>query len=332
MERLRRSRGLVSARFSAHNGGMAIRSALTPFPRAFQEFREGDAPQKAAALSFYAVTAIPPLVVLFTAILGLVYSGPQAAEQLVGQVSSLFGQSTGDTIAEILQRRSKASNGTAVLTGTVVLLLGASGFFVELQKALNHVWSVQPDPNAGWKDVVVKRVLSMGVVLGTGFLMLASLILSTFIAVASHWVERHVSWSISSASLTDAFLSVAMLTGVFALIYKYLPDVHVRWSDVWRGAFTTALLFMIGKFALGWYLGRSNFTADYGSAGALVLIMFWVYYSSMILLFGAELTQAHSEASGHQAQPHRHARRCVKHRGRLAPTGGDEHKASPSPA
>lgn len=291
---------------------MAIPSSLALFPQAFREFREGDAPQKAAALSFYAVAAIPPLMVLFTAIVGLVYSGPEAAEQLVGQISSLFGTDTGETIAEILNRRATAANGTAVLTGTVVLLLGASGFFVELQKALNHVWSVQPDPNAGWKDTVVKRALSMAVVIGTGFLMLASLVLSTFIAATSHWLEQQLGWSLSAASVTDAALGLAMITGMLALIFKYLPDVDVRWSDVWRGAFMTALLFMIGKFALGWYLGRSNLTADYGSAGALVLILFWVYYSSMIMLFGAELTQAQAELSGHDPPAHSHARKCPK--------------------
>ncbi len=287
---------------------MAAHAALSPFKTAFQDFREEDAPQKAAALSFYAVTAIPPLAVLLTAILGLVYSGPQAAQELVGQVTSLFGQQTGDTIAEILQRRDESSNGTAAIGGLVVLLMGASGFFVELQKALNSVWGVQPDPNASWKSTIVKRLMSMTVVLGTGFLLLVSLLVSTVIAVASSWMEAKLGLSPAFASLAEVGLGFAMITGMFALIFKYLPDANIPWSDVGRGAATTALLFMVGKFALGWYLGRSNFTADYGSAGALVLILFWVYYSSMILLFGAEITQAQAEARGHQVVPQKHAR------------------------
>lgn len=287
---------------------MAVSTAISPFKTAFQDFKDEDAPQKAAALSFYAVTAIPPLVVLLTAILGLAYSGPQAAQELTAQVSSLFGQQTGDTIAEILQRRSESSNGVAALGGVTILLLGASGFFVELQKALNAIWGVQPDPDASWKSTIAKRLLSMTVVLGTGFLLLVSLVLSTIIAVASSWMESRLGLSPVFASLGDAVIGFAMITGMFALIFKYLPDADVPWSDVGRGAAITAALFLVGKFALGWYLGRSNFTADYGSAGALVLILFWVYYSSMILLFGAEVTQAQAEARGHQVVPQKHAR------------------------
>lgn len=287
---------------------MAIRTAVSPFKTAFHDFKEEDAPQKAAALSFYAVTAIPPLVVLLTAILGLVYSGPQAAQELTAQISSLFGQDTGNTIAEILERRSESSNGIAALGGLAILLVGASGFFVELQKALNSVWGVQPDPDANWKSTVAKRLLSMTVVLGTGFLLLVSLVASTVIAVASSWMEARFGLSPAFASLAEVVIGFAMITGMFALIFKYLPDADIPWSDVGRGAAITASLFLVGKFALGWYLGRSNFTADYGSAGALVLILFWVYYSSMILLFGAEITQAQAEARGHQIVPQKHAR------------------------
>lgn len=267
-----------------------------------------DCPTVAAALSFYAVAAIPPLVVLLTAIFSLVYSGPEAAQHLVHQVSNLFGASTGQTVGEILQRRADSPNGTAAVTGLVVLLVGASGFFAQLQKALNQVWGVEPDPNAGWKDTVFKRVISMTVVLGTGFLLLVSLIVSAFIAAASRWLEAQVGLSVSLAAVTEAALGFALVTGLFALIFMYLPDVEVRWSDVWRGAAATSLFFMVGKFALGWYLGRSDFSADYGSAGALVLILFWVYYSSMILLYGAELTQAQAKARGHAMIPQGHAR------------------------
>ena len=286
---------------------MPVPSALAPFKTALRDFRDEDAAQKAAALSFYAVTAIPPIVVLLAAILGLVYSGPQAAQQLVGQVSALFGQDTGNTIGEILQRRADAPNGAAALTGLAVLLLGASGFFVELQKALNAVWGVKPNPEAGWKDVVFKRVLSMTVVLGTGFLMLVSLVVSAVIAAASNWLEGRLGWSVGFASFAEALIGLAMITGMFALIFKYLPDVEIGWSEVWRGALTTATLFLVGKSALGWYLGRSTFTADYGSAGALVLILFWVYFSSMILLFGAELTQAQVAVHGRKVEPQGHA-------------------------
>jgi membrane protein len=286
---------------------MAIPPAFALIKKAITDFIEEDSAQSAAALSFYAVTAIPPLAVLLTAILGLVYSGPQAAQQLVDQVTSLFGQSTGETIASILERRAQAPNGAAALTGLAVLLLGASGFFVQLQKALNHVWGVKADPEAGWKDMFVKRMLGMTVVLGTGFLLLISLMFSAILAATSSWLESHLGWSISLAAFAENAISLAMITCMFVLMFRGLPDVKIRWSDVWRGALATSLLFLVGKFALGWYLGRTDFTADYGSAGALVLILFWVYYSSMILLFGAKLTRVQAEARGLKVVPEQHA-------------------------
>jgi membrane protein len=287
---------------------MELPPSLAPYRQAFEDFRDADIPQRAAALSFYAITALPPLVVLLTAILGLAYSGPRAAQELVDQVAWLFGQATADTIADILKRRASASNGVAAVTSLLVALLGASGFFLELQKALNHVWGVQTDPNAGWRTTILKRVLNMGVVLGTGGLLLASLIASAALAVASRQLESQLGWQVSLAAMADSAVALALIAAVFALLFRSLPDVILGWRHVWRGALLTSLLFVLGKFALGWYLGRSDFAADYGSAGALVLIVFWVYYSSMILLFGAELTKAHALASGYVIRPERHAR------------------------
>lgn len=286
---------------------MDLPPSLVPIRNAINDFVDDDAPQVAAALSFYAVTAIPPVAVLLTSILSLVYSGPQAAEEMVGQVSALFGTSTGETIGSILSRRADAPNGAVALGGLAMLLVGASGFFAELQKGLNHVWGVKPSQDATWKDLVVKRALSLAVVLGTGFLLLFSLILSAFITAASAWMETRLGWNVSLAALAENGISLAMITAMLALMFRYLPDVKIRWSDVWRGAIATAVLFAIGKFGLGWYLGRTDFSADYGSAGALMLVLFWVYYSSMILLFGAELTQAQAEARGHALIPEKHA-------------------------
>lgn len=276
---------------------------------AAKDFAEEDATTTAAALSFYAVTAIPPLVVVLTAILGIVFSGPDAAKQLVGQVQTMFGPETAETIASIIERRSQAPNGAAAYLGMVVLLVGASGFFVQLQKALNRVWDVEPDPNAGWMQNIVKRILGMTVVLGSGFLLLISLVLSAFIAAASERLQEWIGWSVSTTSLAEGAISLVTVTCLFALLFKYLPDVEIYWSDVWRGAFITACFFLVGKFVLGWYLGRTDFSVDYGSAGALVLVLFWVYYSSIILLFGAELTQAAAHFKGHPVALRKRAKR-----------------------
>lgn len=286
--------------------------ALATFKKAAKDFVEEDATTTAAALSFYAVSAIPPLVVVLTAVLSLVFSGPEAAQQLVEQVQAMFGRETGETIASIIERRSQSPNGAAAYLGMVVLLVGAGGFFVQLQKALNRVWDVEPDPEAGWMQNIGKRLLGMTVVLGSGFLLLISLVVSTVISAASQWLEDHIRWDVGVTSIAEAAISLLTITCLFALLFKFLPDVRVYWRDVWRGAFVTSLLFLIGKFVLGWYLGRTDFSADYGSAGALVLVLFWVYYSSIILLFGAELTQAAAHLSGRAVVPEKGTQRAGK--------------------
>lgn len=291
---------------------MSITTGLRPYKKALGHFLETAAPQSAAAMSFYAVTAIPPLMVVIAAVLSLVFSGPRAIAELVNQVTALFGHSTGDTISAILARRATAPNATAAVTGMAVLLVGASGFFSQLQIALNQVWGVEAKPNVAWKMLIVKRLVSMTAVLGTGFLLLVSLVLSAVMAAAGDWLEAKLGWSVGLAAFAEAFIAVSMLTGLFAFIYKVLPDVQLRWSDVWKGAVTASLLFMLGKFALAWYLGRTDLAADYGSAGALVLILFWVYYTSLILLFGAELTQAQTLAAGQEVLPERYAERVRK--------------------
>ena len=285
-------------------------TALAAIKKAAKDFSDEDATSTAAALSFYAVTAIPPLVVVLTAILSIVFSGGEAAEKLVAQVQSLFGQETAATIASIIERRSHAPNGAAAFTGVIVLLLGASGFFVQLQKALNRVWDVEADPEAGWVQTIVKRVLGMTVVLGTGFLLLISLVLSALISAASHWFQERLNSSMHMTSALETVVALVTITCLFALLFKYLPDAEIHWVDVWHGAFATALLFSVGKFVLGWYLGRTDFTADYGSSGALVLVLFWVYYSSIILLFGAELTQAVAQLRGRSVVPEEGAKRA----------------------
>ena len=291
---------------------MSIRSDIRPFKHALQEFVENRAPQSAAAMSFFAVTTVPPLLVVIAAVLGLVYSAPRAIAELVGQVEALFGASTGETIAAILARRASAPNATAAVTGVVVLLIGASGFYSQLQSALNQVWGVDTRRNVALRMVVLKRLVGMGAVVGTGFLLLVSLVISALMARASVWFETLTGWNTSLAAFTEAFIAVATLTGMFAFIYKVLPDVELRWSDVWKGAVTTSLLFILGKFAMAWYLGRTDYAADYGSAGALVLILFWVYYTSLILLFGAELTRAQAHAAGRRIVPDRHAERVCQ--------------------
>lgn len=283
--------------------------AIYPVQTALYRFVAEGSPQSAAAMSFYAVISIPPLLVVITAILSMAFSGPEAASELVRQVTTLFGESTAASVAEILARRSQAPNETAALTGSFVLLLGSSGFFSQLQASLNQVWGVETKPSVAWRMLVIKRLISMTAVLGTGFLLLVSLVLTALLAAASDWLRGRLGWSPATAGALEAAVAMLTLTLLFAFIFRVLPDVRVPWTYVWRGSLVTSVLFFMGKYAMGWYLGHTNFEADYGSAGALVLILFWVYYTSLILLFGAQLTHAQTVASGEPIVPEPYAER-----------------------
>ena len=274
---------------------------------AWKKFLKDDVPQAAAALSFYAVTALPPFVVILVSVLGMVYVDNSAGDQLSRQVATLFGASAAEMISTIVDNRSASSHGAAALVGTVVLLVGASGFFGQLQKALNHVWGVRLKASVGIGQTIKKRLLSMSAVLGTGFFFFFSLLLSAFVSAAGGMVEEFFGIGATVTLIGETLVALLLVTGLFGLIFKFLPDVLIGWQDVWRGALTTALLFMVGKTALGWYLGRADFAADYGSAGAVILILFWVYYSSMILLYGAALTQVQTESAGRPVTPESHA-------------------------
>jgi membrane protein len=204
----------------------------------------------------------------------------------------------------MIQRADQPSTGL-LATGIAVatLLLGASGVFGQLQDALNTVWGVEPKEGRGLWGFIKDRFLSFVAVLGTGFLLLVSLILSSALAVIGKWFSGLLPLPGTVLELMNFILSFVVITGLFALIFKVLPDAQVAWRDVWVGAALTSALFTIGKFALGVYLGRSNVASAYGTAGSLVLVLLWVYYSAQILLYGAEFTQVYANRVGERIIP-----------------------------
>ena len=286
---------------------MKTKETLNLMVEAGKEFLEDDVPQAAAALSFYAVTALPPLVMILVGTIGLVYDDQQAVEQLSAQVSQLLGPSVGEMVSTVFTNRSEASNGAASLLGFILLLVSASGFFAQLQKILNEIWEVRVKKSAGWLVTIKKRLLSMTTVLGTGLLLTFSLILSAVVASAGDALEEVLGVGATVSLIGEGVLNLLLLTALFALIFRYLPDVVVDWSHAVKGAFFTSIVFLTGKFALAFYLGRADLGADYGSAGALVLLLFWVYGSSMLVLFGAELTEVMVRHEGGTLEPENHA-------------------------
>jgi membrane protein len=250
---------------------------------------------QSAALAFYTVFSLAPVLVVVIAVAGAVFGADAVRGQIFREFQGLMGAQAAQLVQQVLQSAAKPASGRlATLLGLVTLLLGATAVFVQLQDALNTVWGVAPKPGANFTTLLRKRILSFAIVLGIGFLLMVSLVLSAGLSAFSRYVEAHLGLSVSlleTANLVVSLLAVALL---FALIYRLLPDVKLEWRDVWLGAAVTALLFVIGKTAIGLYLGHTSVASAYGAAGSLVIVLLWVYYSSLVFLLGAEFTRIHS--------------------------------------
>lgn len=262
------------------------------------------APRLGAALAYYTVFSLVPFLVVVIALIGLVFGQEAAQSAILSHIATLVGDQSAAAIKDMIQRADQPSTGL-VATGlaVVTLLFGASGVFGQLQDALNTVWGVEPKEGRGVWGFIQDRFLSFVAVLGTGFLLLVSLILSSALAAFGKWFSGLLPFPEALLHLFNFGLSFVVVTGLFALIFKVLPDAKVAWRDVWVGALLTSALFTIGKYALGLYLGKSNVASAYGAAGSLVLILLWVYYSAQILLYGAEFTQVYANRLGERIVP-----------------------------
>ncbi|HEY3245033.1 MAG TPA: YihY/virulence factor BrkB family protein [Phycisphaerae bacterium] len=273
-----------------------------------RDFRQDNALRLAAALSYYTALALAPLLLVVLAIARLIWSRQAASQRLLDQFQTLFGHAGAEVVRSILASAAKPHQGiTATIIGLLTLLAGATGLFLQLQAALNVIWEVQPR-SEGVRGVIKKRLLSLAMVLGVGFLLLASLVFSAALAALSTYLKDQLPGSLRQWNVVNVAVSLLIVTLLFALIFKYLPDVQVRWRDVWIGALATGVLFTIGKFVIGWYLGRGTVGSAYGAAASFVVLLVWIYYSSVILFFGAEFTQAHARFSGAPLIPQEHAR------------------------
>ena len=274
----------------------------------FQEWQDDKASRLAAALAYYTVFSLAPLLTIAIAIAGAIFGEKAAQGQLVGQIQGLVGDSGAEVIQSAIQNASKPNIGSiASIISIVVLLFGASGVFAQLQDALNTVWEVEVDPQLGIWGFIRKRILSFGAVLGIGFLLLVSLVVSAALSGLSNYMSDVIPGIDLLWRLLNLTISFTVITFLFALMYKYLPDVKIKWSDVWIGAAITSVLFALGKYALGLYLGRSSFGSIYGAAGSLMVLLAWIYYAAQILFFGAEFTQVYARRYGSQIVPDDHA-------------------------
>lgn len=262
----------------------------------------------AAALSYYTVFSLAPLLVIVIGIAAAIFGYEAAHGQISYQLQGLLGPKSAEFIETLLQNASKPGEGmTATIIGSIVLLIGATGVFAELQESLNMIWNVQAKPGGGFKAILKNRILSFGMILVVGFLLLISLVISAlltgFESVVENWVALP-GWLLVAISYLISFIVV---TAMFAMIFKYLPDVKLGWSDVIIGSVITSILFMIGKGLIGLYIGGSAVASTYGAAGSLAVLFVWIYFAANILFLGAEFTQVYAENYGSGIKPKSHA-------------------------
>jgi len=285
---------------------------------------EDNVARLAASLAYYTLLSIAPLIILAVAVAGLAFGEDAARKHISAELSGVVGGGAATAIESIAKNAHTPGSGALSVTiGIVVLLFGASGVFGELQSALNTVWEVAPKPGRGIWGVVKDRFFSFTLVVGVAFLLLVSLIVSTGLT----WVGQVFEGALPGGALVWQVLnfvfSLAVVTGLFALMFKTLPDVHIAWRDVWVGAAVTAALFTLGKFGLGIYLGSAGVSSAYGAAGSIVALVIWVYYSSQVLLIGAEFTEVYASRYGSRITPDDHAV-AIRRAGAEAPPSASE--------
>jgi membrane protein len=256
-----------------------------------------------AALAFYTLFSVAPILIIALAIAGWVF-GPHTAEtELLAQLQALIGSAGADALKNLLTSAHYSDKkGMAAVVGVVTLVVGATSVFGELQHALDVIWGAPKSKREiGWWRLLRTRLLSFGMVLGVGFLLLVSLIASAVLAAFGGWLEAQFGGLQIVLPLLDVAVSFGMTVVLFAMIYKYVPHQEIAWRDVWIGAVVTAFLFTIGKWLIGLYLGRSSFNGAYGAAGSLIVLLLWVYYSAQIFLLGAEFTRVFAYSQGSRA-------------------------------
>ena len=268
--------------------------------RALQGFIEDRGPSMGASLAYYTLFSLAPLLLIVIAVVGAVFGGDAARGQIFAQIAGLVGTSAAGAIEQLIVSADQPAKGwIATIVGVVLMLIGATTVFGELQSSLDQIWRAPaPVVTRGLWSLLRSRLLSFGLILGVGFLLIVSLVVSAGMAVFSTWWSPWIeAWAVLGMAL-DAVVNFAMFTALFAMIYKWMPRVHVAWRDVLAGAACTALLFMLGRALIGLYIGTSSVASAFGAAGSVVAVMVWIYYSAQIFLIGAEFTWAYAQIIG----------------------------------
>lgn len=271
----------------------------------FLEFLDDDAIKLSAALSYYTIFALPPLLIIIITICGFFFGEEAVTGQLYGQINELVGNDAATQIQEAIKNvQLSDSNVFVTIFGVVMLLIGASGVFAEIQSSINYIWGLRAKPNKGFKKFIENRLMSFSMIASVGFLMLVSLMVNATLDILNERLKIYFPEStVYLFYILNLVIVLGSITLLFAIIFRTLPDGIIKWKDAFIGASCTSLLFMIGKFAIGFYLGNSTIGSVYGAAGSVIIILVWVYYSAIILYFGAEFTKVYAKSYGGDISP-----------------------------
>lgn len=296
----------------AAGDNVCVRSSAigSVFGAALKAWWDDDAPRLGASLAYYTLFAIAPILLVATAITGMVFGAEAVRGEIVGQLDYLVGRDGAQAVQALLEGASQRRSGiVATVLGSVTFVIAATGAFLELQAALNTIWRVQARAGVDVRVFLLDRLRSFGLVVAIGFLLMVSLAVTAALAAFSAWLAKLSPAVPAVWSGVNVLVSLVVSTALFAMLFRFLPDVRLRWSDVTTGAFVTAVLFTIGQQLIGLYLGQSSVTSSYGAAGSVMVLLLWVYYSCQILLLGAEFTRVYSQRTGRRPKPESYAQK-----------------------
>jgi membrane protein len=275
------------------------------FKNTFKGWMEDDPFRQSAVIAYYAIFSLPALLVLIINIAGFFFGTEKVTGEITRQIGDVMGDETSEQVGDIVQKASDFKAGViSSILAIATIIFGSTGVFVQLQKNLNQIWDVKQKPNKGFMRMLKSRLFSFGLIISIGFLLLMSLVISAMLAVASYWLESVFSEGIAFLFYAlDFIVSLTVISFLFGLMFKVLPDVKIKWRDILPGSFLTGFLFILGKYALSFYFGKADPASVYGAAGSVILILLWTSYSSMIVFFGAEFTKQNAVYHGKEIQP-----------------------------
>ena len=275
-----------------------------------------------AALSYYTVFALAPLLIIIISLADIFFKRDAVQGKIYGEINTLVGSEAAKQIQDIIANMQSSQTSTSgAIIGSIILIIGATGVFTEMQDSINYIWSVKAKPKKGWLKFLTNRLLSFSLVVGMGFVLLVSLIINALLNLLSERLTRLLSdYTVTVFNLINYAIILVVITVLFAFIFKVLPDAIIAWKDAFMGAMLTAALFIIGKIGIGFYLGKANLDVTYGTAASIIVILVWVYYSSIILYFGAEFTKMYALQAGAGIRPKDTAVFIIKKESKEVPT------------